>query len=115
MENHYRNSDVEKNIKRDVNVNKKLSYKAYKEIDDRGFSIINTDDNHINNKDYKTQINFRDKKSHWELLNEFAGDNNTLMSKTIYKNPYDYSEASNNEKGFLTERKSKMKKLILFI
>lgn len=111
IETHYRNKGLEKEKLNEELKNKKLSYQRFKGIDERGFNILRPEDKAT--VDYKAENKkLKDTKSEWEKLIDFAGDNNTFQSKTIYKDPYDFTEVVDREKQFIAGRKSKQNFII---
>ncbi len=88
---------------KDKNIIKnKISYRKFKNIDDRGYNIINQSDR----KDYKNQLDLKHKKTDWDILVEKSGKDNNLKLENIYKDVYDNTDANVLKKGFDEERKS---------
>jgi hypothetical protein len=86
----------------DKKLNSKLSYKKFKNIDDRGFDIINLNEE---SKEYKNKISLKDTKNDWEKLVEKSGFNNTFKENTIYKEYYDTIDSKATRNRFMKERK----------
>jgi hypothetical protein len=87
---------------KDKKLNNKLSYKKFKNIDDRGFDIISLNEE---SKQYKNNLNLRDTKNDWEKLVEKSGFSNTFKQGNIYKDYYDTTDSKAMKNKFIDERK----------
>ena len=90
MENYYREKNIINQDKEENKLNGKESYLRYKELDNRQYDIIDLKDRPY--KQYERKMK-RPRFEGWEKILNGAGENNTFKTKTIYKDPYDYSEA----------------------
>lgn len=71
IEDHYRNKQVEGELKQEYNANKKISYNRYRNTDNRGYDIVNFDNNY---NQYRKMINVKNKDiGDWENLISKAG------------------------------------------
>ena len=93
---------TDRNEKRQTN---KKCYEYYREVDNRGYDIVNFDKTY--NK-YKDNMSLKDHKNEWELLKEKSSEkNNNFKSKKTFRDNFDYSDANNNLYDFKNKRESK--------
>jgi hypothetical protein len=85
-------------------LNQKLSYRKFKNIDDRGFDIVNLNEG---GNEYKNKLCLKDTKSEWEKLVEKSGFSNTFRDNKIYKARYDTTDSKALRNKFMEERKGK--------
>ena len=101
IENYYReknmiNQDREKN-----KISQKDIYSQYKEQDNRQYNIIDLKERPY--KEYAKKLKKQKLEGLEKILNE-AGENNTFKSKSIYKDPYDYSDTGLSYDNFKINR-----------
>ena len=90
LENYYREQNIRNKYKEEKKSDGKLSYFRYKEEDNRQYDIIDLKERPYKNNEKKMKKN---KLEGWDKILDDAGKNNTFRNKTIYKSPYDCSEA----------------------
>ena len=90
IENYYREKNILEQDREENKINKKDSYTRYKELDNRQYDIIDLKERPY--KEYAKKMKNK-KFEGWEKILNGAGENNTFRTKSIYKDPYDYSEA----------------------
>jgi hypothetical protein len=104
IENFYANRNSEEYIKQEHSVGNKISYNRYKNIDERGYDILNLDKT---KEDQNKNLKFKNQRHTWDILTEKVGDNQTMNRKVIYKNPYDMSDYKKKLNVFKNFRESK--------
>lgn len=92
MNNYYRFKNIENDLVKEENLKNKLAYLRYKTTDERGYDIMNHNNNYHN---YKNSLKLRHEKDGWDYVVSKAGNNQNIDIKGIYKDPYDFTD---NEK-----------------
>ena len=108
IEKYYREKNIINEDKEENKLNGKDSYMRYKEEDNRQYDIINLKDRSF--KEFEKKMK-KPKYEGWEKLLNEAGENNTFKTKSIYKDPYDYSEAGLSYDNFKQNRNKTLSSL----
>jgi len=90
MEKYYREQNLASQDREENKVNGKDSYYKYKEQDKRQYDIIDLKDRSFKELQKKMR---KPKYEGWDKILNGAGENNTFQSKSLYKDPYDYSDS----------------------
>ena len=101
IEKYYREKNLQNQDKEQNKINGKNSYLRYKEEDNRQYDIIDLKEKPYKQYEKKMKSN---KFEGWEKILNGAGKNNTFGTKSIYKDPYDYSEAGQDYDNFKLNR-----------
>lgn len=101
--NHYKN--LEEDSRKEKRLDKKLSYQRFKTIDNRGYDVINFKNNY---QQYKNSVNVKDTTDDWQHLIKKVGVKQTLETKGIYRDPYDFRDNEDNAHLFKINRTSKL-------
>jgi hypothetical protein len=105
MEDHYRDKNNILKDKKEEKFKNKFSYNKFKELDSRGFNILN---NNEVKEDYKNKLNFKDTIGTWDKMLKYANEaSSTFKNKTIFRHPYDTTEVEENTKKFRKDREGK--------
>ena len=89
VEKFYQDENLKNQDKKENQKDMKADYQRYKEQDKRQYDIIDLREKPFN--EHKDIIKTGG-VSNWQKILNGAGKNSTFGTKTIYKNPYDYSE-----------------------
>ena len=81
IENYYHESQLKKDIIENNSLAKKVSYNKFKEIDKRGYDILNGNNNFNH---YKNSLSCRNIQRPWEMIKNGVNDNQILKNKKIY-------------------------------
>ena len=108
IEKYYREKNIINEDKEENKLNGKDSYLRYKEQDNRQYDIINLKDRSFKELEKKMK---KPKYEGWEKIINGAGENNTFKTKSIYKDPYDYSEAGLSYDNFKKNRNKTLSSL----
>ena len=81
IENYYHESQLKKDIIENNSLAKKVSYNKFKEIDKRGYDILNGNNNFNH---YKNSLSCRNIQRPWEMIKNGVNANQTLKNKKIY-------------------------------
>ena len=108
IEKYYREKNIINEDKEENKLNGKDSYMRYKEEDNRQYDIINLKDRSF--KEFQKKMK-KPKYEGWEKILNGAGENNTFKTKSIYKDPYDYSEAGLSYDNFKKNRNKTLSSL----
>ena len=108
IEKYYREKNIINEDKEENKLNGKDSYMRYKEEDNRQYDIINLKDRSF--KEFEKKMK-KPKYEGWEKILNGAGENNTFKTKSIYKDPYDYSEAGLSYDNFKKNRNKTLSSL----
>ena len=108
IENYYREKNLMQQDKEENKLNGKDSYLRYKEIDKRQYDIIDLKERPY--KEYAKKMK-KQKFEGWDKILQGAGENNTFKTKSIYKDPYDYSEAGLSFDNFKKNRNKTLSSL----
>lgn len=108
IENYYREKNIINQDKEENKLKGKESYLRYKELDNRQYDIIDLKDRPY--KQYERKMK-KQKFEGWEKILNEAGENNTFKTKTIYKDPYDYSEAGIHYDNYRMKRNKTLSSL----
>jgi hypothetical protein len=82
----------------------KLNYNRYKTTDDRGYNILNFNNNY---QHYKNTVRVKNDKDEWEKIVDKAGDKGTFQIKGIYKDHYDFTDCEQGAHSYKVNRQSK--------
>jgi hypothetical protein len=105
MEDYYfKKAIVEENRKDKMSLNKK-NYEEYKEIDNRGYNIINFEKNFNN---YKSNSDYKINNNGWNNLKQKSNETSAINRDKIFKHAYDYSDTNINLHNFKKERNCKI-------
>jgi hypothetical protein len=80
-----------------------LSYNRFKTTDTRGYDILNFENNF---EHYKNNVKVKDDRDAWEHILEKAGPKETINSKGVYRDPYDFTENEKTSHLFKLNRES---------
>lgn len=108
IENYYREKNLMQQDKEENKLNGKDSYLRYKELDKRQYDIIDLKERPY--KEYAKKMK-KQKFEGWDKILQGAGENNTFKTKSIYKDPYDYSEAGLSFDNFKKNRNKTLSSL----
>ena len=108
IENYYREKNLMQQGKEENKLNGKDSYLRYKELDKRQYDIIDLKERPY--KEYAKKMK-KQKFEGWDKILQGAGENNTFKTKSIYKDPYDYSEAGLSFDNFKKNRNKTLSSL----
>ena len=108
IENYYREKNLMQQDKEENKLNGKDSYLRYKELDKRQYDIIGLKERPC--KEYAKKMK-KQKFEGWDKILQGAGENNTFKTKSIYKDPYDYSEAGLSFDNFKKNRNKTLSSL----
>jgi hypothetical protein len=108
IENYYREKNLINQDKENDKLNYKDSYFRYKELDNRQYDIIDLKDRPYKENAKKMK---KQKFEGWEKILHGAGENNTFKSKSIYKDPYDYSDSGLSYDNFKKNRNKTLSSL----
>jgi hypothetical protein len=108
IEKYYNQKNYRKELKDESYLNNKLSYDRFKVQDQRGFDIL-TKENTYNK--YKNKVKCNGKNDPWEIIQQNAGENETISKKGIYQSPYDNVDTEKKEFEFKLEREKMLKNL----
>ncbi len=106
IENFYANKNSSEYINKENSVGNKISYGRYKTEDERGYDILNLKKT---KEDQNKNPKFKNQRHNWDILLNNLGDNQTINSKAVYKNPYDTSDYKKSLNAFKNIRKSILK------
>ena len=101
IEYYYREKNLINQDREENKLNSKNSYFRYKEQDNRQYDIIDLKERPF--KEFAQKMK-KQKYEGWEKILNGAGNNNTFKTKSIYKDPYDYSEAGLSYDNFKRKR-----------
>ena len=101
IENYYREKNLINQDREENKLNGKNSYYRYKEQDNRQYDIIDLKERPF--KEYAQKMK-KQKYEGWDKILNGAGKNNTFKTKSIYKDPYDYSESGLSYDNFKRKR-----------
>ena len=107
IENFYHQEDLKKDILKNNSLRNKIIYNRFKEIDKRGYNILNGQDNFNH---YKNSISCRNLERPWEIIKQGANENQTLKDKQLYI-CYDAEDINQRFKDNKIERKNMLKNL----
>lgn len=108
LEKYYREQNLKIQDNEENKINNKNSYLRYKEEDSRQYDIIDLKDRPFREH---TKNMKKNKLEGWEKIVSGAGENNTFATKSIYKDPYDYSEAGYSYDNFKINRNKTLSSL----
>ena len=101
LEKFYREQNLKIQDKEENKINNKNSYLRYKEEDNRQYDIIDLKDRPF--KAHEKNMK-KTKFDGWEKIINGAGENNTFATKSLYKDPYDSSDAGYSYDNFKINR-----------
>lgn len=104
IENFYADRNSQEFIKDQQSIGKKISYGRYKNIDERGYDILNLEKSQ---KSINNHPNLKRIKQPWENLLEKIGENRTVNDEKIYKHPYETTDHRKSLNVFKNVRDSK--------
>ena len=81
IDNYYHRQQLRKDIIKEKELNSKLIYNRYKDIDKRGYDFINHD---FKYNVYKNSLNFKNIKNPWEILQGGVNENENLSKKELF-------------------------------
>ena len=101
IEDYYKEKNLMQQDKEENKLKEKDIYQRYKEQDKRQYDIID-----LKERPYKEFAKKMKKQKYegWDKILQGAGKNNTFKTKSIYKDPYDYSEAGLSYDNFKKNR-----------
>lgn len=107
IDNFYHQEDLKKDIRKNNSLRTKIHYNRYKEMDKRGYDILNGKDNFNH---YKNSISCRNIQRPWEMIKQGVNENQTLENKKLF-NCYDVEDINQRFKDNNNERKIILKNL----
>jgi len=107
IENFYHREELRKDILKSGTLRTKIIYDRFKEIDKRGYDIINGQDNFNH---YKNSISCRNIERPWDMIKEGVNSNQTLNDKNLYI-CYDAEDINQRFKNSKIERKNMLNQL----
>jgi hypothetical protein len=105
IENFYRNKNFEKEMSKEGKLDNKLSYNRFKTTDTRGYDILNFGNNF---EHYKNIVKVKHDRDDWDNIVEKAGDKETINTKGVYRDPYDFTENEKTSHMFKINRQSNL-------
>lgn len=103
IEKFYADRNSQEFLNKEQSLGKKISYNRYKNIEERGYDILNLEKSIDADKIKKS---LKNQKQPWDILTETLGDNPTLNSEKVYKNPYDSADYKKSLSSFKKTRNS---------
>ena len=107
MDNYYHQEELKKDIIKDNSLKTKVNYNKFKEIDKRGYDILNGKNNF---NQYKNSLSCRNIQRPWEMIKSGVNENQTIKYKKIY-DCYDYEDVNQRFKDSEIERKKMLDNL----
>ena len=107
IENFYHQEELKKDMLKNLSLRTKVNYSKFKEIDKRGYDILNGKDNFNR---YKNSISCRNNNRPWEMIKKGANENQTFENKKLYIG-YDSEEINQRFKDNNIVRKKILKNL----
>ena len=107
IENFYHLENMKQDILKSNSLRTKIIYNRFKEIDKRGYDIINGNDNFNH---YKNSISCRNIERPWDLIKEGVNENQTIKDKKLYI-CYDAEDVNQRFKNNKIERKNMLQNL----
>ena len=81
IDNFYHQADLKKDILKNNSLKTKVIYNRFKDIDKRGYDILNGNENFNH---YKNSISCRNIERPWEMIKQGVNDNQTIENKNLY-------------------------------
>ena len=103
----YNQEELKRDIIKNNSLKTKVNYNKFKEIDRRGYDILNGENNFYH---YKNSLSCRNIQKPWEMIKNGVNENQTLKDKKIYL-LYDYEDVNKRFKDNEVLRKNKLKNL----
>ena len=107
IENFYHMENLKQDILKSNSLRTKIIYNRFKEIDKRGYDIINGNDNFNH---YKNSISCRNIERPWDMIKEGVNENQTIKNKKLYI-CYDAEDVNQRFKNNKLERKNMLQNL----
>ena len=107
IENFYNQEELKRDIIKDNSLKTKVNYNKFKEIDKRGYDILNGKNNF---NQYKNSLSCRNIQRPWEMIKSGVNENQTIKYKKIY-DCYDYEDVNQRFKDSEIERKKMLDNL----
>ena len=107
MDNYYHQAELKNDIIKNNSLKTKVSYNKFKEIDKRGYDILNGKNNFNH---YKNSLECRNIQRPWEMIKNGLNENQTIKFKKIY-DCYDYEDVNQRFKDNEIKRKRMLNSL----
>ena len=107
MDKYYHQEELRKDLIKDNSSKTKVHYNKFKEIDKRGYDILNGKNNFNH---YKNSLNCRNLQRPWEMIKNGVNENQTIKFKNIYDG-YDYEDVNQRYKDKEIDRKKMLNNL----
>ena len=107
MDNYYHQAELKNDIIKNNSLKTKVSYNKFKEIDKRGYDILNWKNNFNH---YKNSLECRNIQRPWEMIKNGLNENQTIKFKKIY-DCYDYEDVNQRFKDNEIKRKRMLNSL----
>ena len=107
MDNYYHQAELKNDIIKNNSSKTKASYNKFKEIDKRGYDILNGKNNFNH---YKNSFECRNIQRPWEMIKNGLNENQTIKFKKIY-DCYDYEDVNQRFKDNEIKRKRMLNSL----
>ena len=107
MDNYYHQAELKNDIIKNNSLKTKVSYNKLKEIDKRGYDILNGKNNFNH---YKNSLECRNIQRPWEMIKNGLNENQTIKFKKIY-DCYDYEDVNQRFKDNEIKRKRMLNSL----
>ena len=107
MDNYYHQAELKNDIIKNNSLKTKVSYNKFKEIDKRGYDILNGKNNFNH---YKNSLECRNIQRPWEVIKNGLNENQTIKFKKIY-DCYDYEDVNQRFKDNEIKRKRMLNSL----
>ena len=107
MDNYYHQAELKNDIMKNNLLKRKVNYIKFKEIDKRGYDILNGENNF---NQYKNSLECRNIQRPWEMIKNGVNENQTIKFKKIYDG-YDYEDVNQRFKDNEIERKRMLNNL----
>lgn len=107
MDNYYHQAELKNDIMKNNLLKRKVSYNKFKEIDKRGYDILNGKNNF---NEYKNSLECRNIQRPWEMIKNGVNENQTIKFKKIYDG-YDYEDVNQRFKDNEIQRKKMINNL----